>query len=183
MPTTTHKKMTADEFAQYAAENGRCELIDGEVIPLSPTGGLHGDCTGRLHYFLYRFVDERDLGRVLAAETGFRLDGTEGPTVRAPDIAFIAKARAGAINRKFIPIPPDLAVETLSPDDRAIEVGRKVQWWLDRGTRLVWVLDPENRTITAHTPGEKPVTFDAADTLTAGEVLPGFQLPLRELFR
>ncbi len=150
---------------------------------MSPAGGWHGDLTGKLHILIGQHALERGLGRVFAAETGFRLDVDDEPTVRAPDIAFISKERlAQADSPGFIPIPPDLAVETLSPSDTASEVTEKVQWWLDYGVRLVWVLDPANKTLTVHHPNGRSRRLAAADTLDGGDVLPGFELPLRQMF-
>lgn len=150
---------------------------------MSPTGPTHGDLTNRLAFLISGHVYGRRLGKVYAAETGFRLDDAGKPTVRAPDIAFIAASRVASIgDATFIPIPPDLAVETLSPDDRANDVDAKVQWWLDHGTRLVWVVDPANRTLTAHEPTGRSRRLREHETLDAGDVLPGFTLELTKLF-
>jgi Uma2 family endonuclease len=173
--------MTADEFAAYAARHGRCELIRGEVRDLSPTGEQHGDRTNRLNYFISRHVYDNDLGKVYAAETGFRLDDEGEPTVRAPDTAFVAKGRVSDTS-KFAPVAPDLVVETLSPSDAASEVTEKVQWWLGHGVRQVWVLDPQTRTLTVHHPDGRAQRLTPVDVLTGDDVLPGFELPLRQLF-
>lgn len=180
----TAKLMTEEEFAAYAARHGRCELIEGRVRKLSPTGSNHGRFTARLHLFIHRYVFDHDLGEVLAAETGFRLDDNGQPTVRAPDVAFVSKARAAELDTpKFARIAPDLVVETLSPDDRAGEVAEKIAWWLRHGVRLVWVLDPEHRRLTAYLPDASARVHEAVDTLEGRDVLPGFQLPLDQLFR
>lgn len=181
--STAAQHMTIAEFAAHAARHGRCELIRGELHEMSPTGGRHGQITSKLHVLIGRFVYDRRLGNVYAAETGFRLGDAGRPTVRAPDIAYICASRAAAADTEsFITIAPDLAVETLSPDDRANDVEAKVQWWLDHGTRLVWVVDPANRTLTAHEPTGRSRRLREHETLDAGDVLPGFTLELTKLF-
>jgi Uma2 family endonuclease len=177
--------MTAEEFRGYAAkQGGRCELFRGEVRSLSPSGGTHGKLTARLAYILGRYVEDHHAGIILGAETGFRLDDQGEPTVRAPDVAFVAIDRARqADTPKFIPIAPDLVAEVLSPDDRATEVAEKVTWWIEHGVRLVWVVDPENRSVAVHLPNGQSQRLRTSDKLGGGEVLPGFELMLTELFR
>ena len=117
---------------------------------MSPAGGRHGKITMRLAARLAAFVEAVELGEVFAAETGFLLE-RDPDTVRAPDIAFIASERVHQADTSgFICVPPDLAVETLSPDDRASRVNQKIQWWLDHGVRQVWVVDIENQTVSIH---------------------------------
>lgn len=152
---------------------------------MSPAGSFHGLVASRFNYHLSRYVHEHDLGEVFAAETGFVLDaGPKKTKVRAPDVAFIRKDRlAGAITPKFCPIAPDLVVEVLSPDDRVGEVNEKVKDWLRFGVRLVLVTDPDTRTVAVHEPGRRVRTYNDHETLTGGDVLPAFELPLRELFK
>ena len=152
---------------------------------MSPTGTQHGDITNRLGFFLSRHVYENDLGKVFAAETGFCRGSEDGAaaTVRAPDIAFVTRERAGTTSTtRFVPIAPDLAVETLSPDDRPAYVSEKVQRWLDNNTPLVWVGDPRSQSVVVHVRSRPPSTLGRDDTLTGGDVLPDFQLLLAELF-
>lgn len=181
--TTISKTMTVEEFAEHAATHGRCELIKGEVIDLSPAGERHGKITNRLNFFISAWVYQQKLGEVYTAETGFRLDDDGAPTVRAPDIAFIAASRAAAAaNKSFCPIALDLVVETLSPDDRVGEISAKVQWWLSHGVRAVWVVNPEDQSIAIHTRGQQTRWFNATESLTGGDVIPGFTCEIADIF-
>jgi len=181
--STTTNRMTIDAFLDYAATHGRCELIRGEVHHMSPAGKRHGKIAGRLHGHIFQFVNEHDLGEVYTAEAGFVVDA-DAFTVRASDMAFITQQRdAEADTVKFCPIPPDLCAEVLSPDDRAGDVLQKIDDWLRFGVRIVWVVDPKTRTVTVHEPTGHAQTLHESETLTGGDVLPGFEMPLAKLFK
>ena len=81
----------------------------------------------------------------------------------------------------FPALAPDLVAEVVSPSDRAVEVSGKALAWLEAGVRLVWVVDPENRTVTVHRPVSASV-LRSRDTPSGEDVLPGFALPLEELW-
>jgi Uma2 family endonuclease len=131
---------------------------------------------------LHAFVRQNDLGRLLAAETGFRLF-TNPDTVRAPDVAFVRHDRIpNPMPRGFAEFAPDLAVEVLSPDDRPGEVLEKVSDWLKGGTRLVWVVDPERRSARAYRDDGDIRLLGETDSLEGEDVLPGFNCQVRELF-
>ena len=177
--------MTADELLRRSDALGRCELIEGELIMLMPPGGFHGWIAGDIFRPLDAFVQKQKLGRVFP-EVGYLLERYPD-TVRAPDVSFIAADRLDrAKTPKYIPIPPDLAVEVNSPNDRPGEVLEKVGWWLEHGVRLVWVVDPGTQTVAVY-PGDAaagvPRVLGRADTLDGGNVLPGFALPLTEVFQ
>jgi len=179
---SSQKLMTAEELFARSSQLGRCELIEGELVKMSPAGGEHGDLAFEFGRLIGNFVAEQKLGKVFAAETGFRLE-TNPDTVRAPDVAFIASDRVEqAKTEKFIPIPPDLAVEVNSPSDVIGDVVAKVQWWLAHGTRAVWVVDPKSNTVTTYHPDGSARVVHRGETLTGGDVLPGFELPLTQLF-
>ena len=146
-----------------------------------PAGGEHGRITSCLNIILGSHIMRNGLGTSYAAETGFILN-RDPDTVRAPDFAFVAAARAATPERGFIPGAPDLAVEVLSPDDRPGYVREKVAEWLEVGTIAVWVVDPRKRTVTIHAAGMACSTFGEADTILGAEVLPGLVFEVREIF-
>ena len=77
---------------------------------------------------------------------------------------------------------PDLAVEVLSPDEGPAAVQDKVAEYLAAGVPLVWVLDTAREAVTVHVPGQPARVLGSAEVLTGDEVLPGFRLPLVELW-
>jgi Uma2 family endonuclease len=177
----SHALLTVDELEAYTSRFGRCELIEGEVYHLSPSSSHHGMITARLHSYLGYFVLERGLGQVYAAETGFREAGAQ--TVRAPDLAFIQTHRVPTNRRGFTETMPDLVVETASPDDSVPYLGRKTAWWLDQpGVRQVWIVEPESKQVTVHHPDGQARVYRGDETLDGGDVLPGFELELTQLF-
>jgi Uma2 family endonuclease len=176
------KKLTADEFwEKYAGQ--RVELVRGEPVEMTPTSDLHGKIANLIAFYMTAHVMEHDLGEVRAAETGFYLQ-RDPDIVRAADAAFISKERAGDIDNpdRFTPFPPDLAVEVVSPYDRAGDVQAKVSDYLEAGVRLMWIIYPQQKQVVVHRPDGTSETLGAADTLTGGDVLPGFTLPLDRLF-
>ena len=146
-----------------------------------PAGDEHGRITVKLTYAVASHVMSRQLGILHGAETGFILSRNPD-TVRAPDLAFTRAERASPPARGFVPVAPDLAVEVLSPDDRPGYVREKVAEWLEAGTLAVWVVDPRERTVTVHEPGQHPSVFGEADRLPGGDLLPGFELAVHDVF-
>jgi Uma2 family endonuclease len=174
------KPITADEL--WAMGNiGRCELIYGELIMMSPAGAEHGAVIVRITSRLADFVEAHDLGTVFGAETGFKLASN---LVRAPDVSFVRKERIQSrLPKAFFPGAPDIAVEVISPDDRRREVAEKVNTWLAHGTSSVWVADPSTMQIVVHRTGEHPKIFTENDTMTDEIGLPGFSLDVRRVFK
>jgi Uma2 family endonuclease len=150
---------------------------------VAPAGDEHGRIgTMGIAIALGSFVKQRGLGIVYALETGFQI-GHHPDTVRVPDVAFVRAERIPPGRSKgFIQGAPDLAVEIISPTDRASEVKAKAQDWLEAGCRVVWVVDPETKTVTVYRGGAETVLFRESDTLSGGDVLPGFSLPVSEIF-
>ena len=136
----------------------------------------------RMGGLLLDFVESRGLGVVLGAETGFRI-ASNPDTVRAPDVAVIRnQGIGGGLPDGFFPGAPDLAVEVLSPNDRAGDVLAKVQDWLNAGTAAVWVVDPKTQTVTIYGADRKAAILTSTDTLSGGDLLPGFSVPVADLF-
>jgi len=180
MATTEH--ITTAEQLLHAPGLGRCELVHGELIMMSPSGSEHGYIVANITTPLTVFVKQTGVGKVFGAETGFQI-GRDPDTVRAPDVAFVGAERVGAkLGKGFFQGPPDLAVEVLSPHDRAHEVLAKVKDWLDAGCRCVWVVDPGPRTVSVYQRGGQPVVLGVGDQLSGADLLPGFILPVAEIF-
>ena len=178
----TLDQITTAEQLLSATGLGRCELIRGELITMPPAGFEHGSIASCVDMRLRTFVKGHSLGVVAAAETGFCI--ARGPdTVRAPDVAFVCAQRVPArLPRGFFEGAPDLAVEVLSPDDRASEVMAKVQDWLEAGCREVWVVDPRTETVSVYRSRDESRILRRGDLLTSDELLPGFNLPVAEIF-
>lgn len=184
MATATHL-LTAEQLLQLPRGQWRHELVEGELIRMSPAGHLHGKIAARFAAKLLLFVEENDLGEVYAAETGFLL-GKDPDTVRAPDAAFVTKERLAELlpsAEGFFPGAPDLAVEVVSPSDSFTDVENKVRLWLGAGTRAVVLLDPRRASATLYQTSA-PVQFIAgSSTLEISTLLPGFSLPLMTIFQ
>lgn len=149
---------------------------------MSPAGFEHGVVAGRIYGILFNYVEKHHLGLVTAAETGFVI-GRDPDTVRAPDVGFVCSDRVPKTRTTgFFPGPPDLAVEVLSPNDRAGDVLSKVQDWLAAGCHAVWVVDPSPPAISVYPSQAATLFLKASDTLTGGDVVPGFSVTVAEVF-
>ena len=159
------------------------ELVDGVLVPLSPTAGSHGSIATRLTIVLGSFVLEHGLGEVFDSSTGFLLRRNPD-LVRSPDVAFVQASRlpGGVPLRGYVPLAPDLAVEILSPSNTAAEMARKLADYFGHGTRIVWLVDPDAREVTVHAASAIPRQLGDADTLDGGDVLPGCSTPVAALF-
>jgi Uma2 family endonuclease len=183
MSTTT--LVTADELLAMPTGMGkRYELVAGELRVMSPAGWRHGSVVSNLHGKLIVHIGQHDLGMMFGAETGFRL-AKDPDTVRAPDIAFIAKKNVPRALPEdgFWPGAPDLAVEVLSPGDRTGEVDEKIEAWLAAGCAAVWIVDPKLETVTIYHSRTEVQVRTAGEVLTGDPVVPGFSCSVDELFR
>ena len=158
-----------------------CELVDGVLVEKTK-GYKESVLAGAIGEFLRRFVRQRKLGIVTGERGTFRILPSQ---VRIPDVCFVSYGQfpGGKLPEEPIPaVAPNLAVEVLSESNTEGEMRRKLQDYFTAGVRLVWYVDPRTRTATVYTSPEQCTMLGENDLLTGGDVLPGFELPLRELF-
>ena len=180
---TKTRLVTAEELLEMPDDGFRYELIGGELRKLAPAGHLHGEYAMLIGGSLMMHIRANGLGKVYAAETGFKL-GSDPDHVRAPDAAFVRRERATAARETpgFFPGPPDVAVEVISPTDLYTEVEEKVAGWLDAGTLAVIVVDPRRRTVKVHRSPADAIALTEADTLAVEDIVPGWRMPIRDIF-
>lgn len=186
---TARKQMgyTADDLWEISARpeyaDKLLELIEGELIIMTPSSSVPSMIGAELGREIGTHVRLHDLGYVTNADGGFKLSEK---TVLAPDVGFVAKARVTKLPDRFFPLAPDLAVEVVSPTDSILDAQRKAMKYIAYGTPLVWLVYPKQEAADVCRPSQEGdmsvqrVTIDGA--LDGGEVLPGFSLPLRDLF-
>ncbi|MDP9349630.1 MAG: Uma2 family endonuclease [Gemmatimonadota bacterium] len=177
------RPVTAEELLRIPEDGFRRELVRGELRVMTPAGHRHGRLAVNVTVPLAQHVRENGLGAVYAAETGFRI-GSRPDTVRAPDVAFVRRERVDEIGESegFWPGAPDLAVEVVSPDDAYTVVEEKVFDWLSAGCRMVVVVNPRKRTATVYRSRSDIVVLTEEDVLDGGEVVPGWRLPVGQIF-
>jgi len=181
--------MTADELLALGDRGRGCELVDGVLVRMAPTGFTHGDIVWELGSTLGVYVKQRRLGKVTAAETGYVLSPPGQPdTVLAPDVAFVRAERVPAPGDpaavRFLRLAPDLVAEVASPDQYRPEMADKAKLYLASGVRLVWMIWLNTKTADVWRPGsDAPVqTLALGDALDGMDVVPGFRYPLADLF-
>ena len=182
MPTLS-QLVTAEDLLRLPDDGFRYELVRGELRKMAPAGPRHGRIAINVTTPLDQHVRAHNLGVVYAAETGFKL-ASNPDHVRAPGVAFVRQERVAAVGdvEEYWPGAPDLAVEVISPSDTYAKVEKKIFDWLDAGTRLVIVVNPRRRVVTVYGSWADISVLTEDDTLDGGSVVPGWSLPVREIF-
>ncbi len=175
------KWVTAEEFDTFVFlpenVNRNFELIQGRIHEVV-SNSYSSEVAALVLIILGGFVRSHQSGRVTGADGGYSVAGER----YIPDVAFISKARQPVSSRAaYNPNPPDLAVEVLSPTDDPADMRAKVVNYLHSGT-ILWIVDPEKQQVEVYTPGQSPYTLDTTGTLDGGTVLPGFTLPVKDIF-
>jgi len=174
--------MTGEELARRPDLNP-CELVNGRVVPMASAGHIHGAAESRLDLKLALWAEETGSGRVLVGEVGI-YTLRDPDTVRGADIIFISQERyARRGPSAFLDVAPELVVEILSPEDRPGQVKQKILEYFAVGVDRVWFVDPRRRSVLVHRSSGQVETLGIGDILRDAEILPGFSLPLSELFR
>jgi len=178
----TPGKATEDDLLALHARSGRiCELVDGVLVE-KIMGAPEALLAGFILHLFWQHLEVHDLGIVLAPDGLLRILGRQ---VRVPDVSFIRWERFAdrqVPREQVFPVAPDLAIEILSPGNTQEEMSRKLRDYFDAGVCLVWYIDPETRTAWTYTAADQGIEFGPTGVLSAGSVLPGFELSLERLF-
>jgi Uma2 family endonuclease len=174
---------TVDDVLEIEAHEDRlCELVDGVLVE-KPMGYVESRIAILVSTALQTFVEAHDLGVVTGESGMFRFPEN---LVRMPDVAFASwdQFPGRELPDEGAPqIVPDLAVEVLSKSNTRAEMARKLREYFNVGARLVWFVDPPTKSVSVYTSPTKFKVLTAADSLDGGKVLPGFSLPVANLFK
>ena len=169
--------MSYTEFLDWYDEDTRAEWVDGEVVMASPASAAHQILVGFLLNILKIYVEQRELGQVIAApfqmKTGPELPGRE------PDLLFIARENLGRLEGVYLDGPADLAIEVVSPASRLRDRGEKLAEYEMGGVREYWVIDPEEQRADFHVlaaDGRYERRRTDEDGIYSSEVITGFRL-------
>jgi Uma2 family endonuclease len=175
------QRLTLEEFERVTElpdNAGRLfEFVGGEVIEVV-SNQRSSALAARILIAVGTFVQSKNLGFVTGADGGYALAGER----YIPDVAFVSKTRQTQFSeRPYSPIPPDLAVQVLSPSNSPDEMRIKVVSYLNAGT-TVWIVNPDRQRVEVYIPGQSPYTLGPGDTLSGGDVLPGFTMAVDAIF-
>ena len=173
---TVATEMTADELLALPDDGSRYELVRGELRKMSPAGTDHGDAAAEIIASLRPYAKRHGLGKAYS-EIGFRLRRNPD-TVRVPDAAFVRVERL-VRGPKYFEGPPDIAFEVVSPSDTYSKVAEKTLEYLRAGTRVVVIVDPNSQSVDVH---RDSGSIRVNDVLEIEDVVPGWKLPLADLF-
>jgi len=187
MDTEALQLMTVDQLMSLGSE-AHIEVIDGEVVEMSPVGGLHHVVAGNIHDILKFYVKQNDLGFVFMDGLLYLLhkidEGIKG--ARVPDVSYIRKENIPKDWQLEKPFPgaPDLAVEVMSPNDSANATLKRVRDYLDAGTEDVWVVYPEQKEVHQYQ-GRLPTVanlYQNDDRIAAENLFPGLEIITASFF-
>jgi Uma2 family endonuclease len=191
MTQTTTSTLTVEEFMRLYSDEKPFEIVGGEIVPMTPQNTLSGMIAGELFIHLSAFVKSKGLGQVFIEVPFVMTSEADWVTgSRVPDVMFVGAERIAQLEAhdphwktKPLMLVPDLVAEIVSPTDRASGVSKKVARYLQDGVRVVWLIDPEIQSLTIHILGSNQITqLGSSDTLTGGEVIPGFEMVVGKLF-
>jgi len=164
---------------QTQSPNYPMELVDGEIVVMSPSGYESDEVATRFTIKLGAWVDEKKLGRVTGSSAGFTLPNAN---TRAPDVSFVLAQRLRRAPRGFAELAPDLMVEVKSPEDSLTKLRQKIADFLSQGTRVGILIHPEQKWVEIHRSSEPVVTLRDGDVLTVPDLLPGWEVKITDLW-
>jgi Uma2 family endonuclease len=173
--------LTAKDLEAFQAEHPdyQMELVNGEIIVMSPSGYESEEIATRFAIKVGGWVDDRRLGRVTGSSAGFILPNSD---TRAPDVSFVRADRLRRSPRRFAELAPDLMVEVKSPTDSLTKLRTKIDQFLAQGTQVGILLNPEARSLEIRRVEQDPIVLNDGDILTVPDLLPGWEVPVADLW-
>ena len=178
----TTRTYTADDLWQMPGDEP-WELWNGELRRVPGPGARASRTALIIGARLLAYESQSGLGMATGSDGSYVIR-RHPDTVIVPDAAFVRWDRLPTrdVTEKYVPVPPDLAVEVQSPTDEPGEMTAKLALYARAGVPLVWWVDPATRTVTVYRPGSPTVILAEADTLDGSDVLPGLSIPIDEIF-
>ncbi len=176
-------EMTPEELLKLP-DGKHYELVDGRLVEQNMSL-LSGIVAVYVSQVLGAYCREKGLGWVAGSEVGYRCFSWKPKQVRRADVSFIRLDRcslAQVMQKGYVPIPPDLAVEVISPGDLVSELNQKLEEYLRAGVKLVWVIDPQQRIVWVHHPDGTSRRLLESDEISGEDVIPGFRSPVGVFF-
>jgi Uma2 family endonuclease len=175
------RRYTVEEFDALVQEPDNAdrlfEFIGGEVVEV-PSNPYVSQIAARISGHIFIYLAENDIGHLTGEAGGYMVSGER----YAPDVAFIAREKQPELAQEgYNPAPPDLAVEVLSPTDDPRLLRIKIVNYLRAGT-TVWIVNPAQRQVEVYRPGRAPEVVDKQGALEGDDVLPGFELAVKDIF-
>jgi Uma2 family endonuclease len=181
---TTTKLMTAEEFMSADLGEGIFELVRGEVHEMPPPMPEHGRVCANVLFVVESHGRETKSGYALSNDSAV-LTERDPDTVRGADVCYYTHARwpRAQVGNKLPPVPPDLAVEVVSPSNRMVVIMKKVSEYLGAGVSLVWVVFPKRRQVLIfRTADDDAISLHENDFIENLPELPGFRCAVSDLF-
>jgi Uma2 family endonuclease len=173
-------RFTPDDVQQLE-HDGLYELVDGKLVekPMSSEANEVAWIIGG-HFFV--FFRQTNAGKAYPEQT-YQCFPHDPDLIRRPDLSVVITARLSSVNKVgHVTIAPDIAIEVVSPNDKVFELDEKIADYKSAGVKAIWIVDSKARTVRVIRPGEPTIELEAHQTLTGDPVLPGFSVPVADLF-
>ncbi len=156
---------------------------EGDLLIMPPVGGRTGRRNNKLAKFFLNWEEHDPTGISFDSSTGFTLpNGAK----RSPDASWVKKSRLADLTDeqkdKHLPLCPDVVVELRSPSDSLVKLQEKMQEYMDNGAQLGWLLDAAAQRVYVYRPNQLVERLDAPETLSGGDVMPGFMPDLNRIW-
>jgi Uma2 family endonuclease len=174
---------TADDLANMPDHGKTYELHNGVLIEVAGSKRRQTRLAAWIIYLITKFIVENNLRGEVSGADGTYVLGRYN--TRIPDVAYVTAETADnqPAEDEFYRGAPDLAVEVVSESNTPTEMQQRAGEYISAGSRIVWIVDPKNRTVDVYKPDADIQTLSGNAVVDGGDVLPGFNITVAELFQ